>query len=91
MQKFNVNKLLNPKEKFLIDGCHSETSAKNLAHYLKSLLLPEHQQKPRYTFNLCFAFLKAIMIAQGKLSILQQEINITYANMIVDTVSHVAL
>ena len=32
-----LNKLLNPKEKFLIDGCHSETSAKNLAHYLKSI------------------------------------------------------
>jgi len=34
--KGKLTKLLNPKEKFLIDGCHSETSAKNLASYLKS-------------------------------------------------------
>ena len=32
-----LTKLLNPKEKFLIDGCHSEASAKNLASYLKSI------------------------------------------------------
>ena len=32
-----LTKLLNPKEKLLIDGCHSEESAKNLASYLKTL------------------------------------------------------
>ncbi len=32
-----LTKLLNAKEKFLIDGCHSEESAKNLASYLKTL------------------------------------------------------
>jgi len=32
-----LTKLLNPKEKLLIDGCHSEASAKNLASYLKSI------------------------------------------------------
>ena len=35
--KGKLTKLLNPKEKLLIDGCHSETSAKNLASYLKSI------------------------------------------------------
>ena len=34
--KGKLTKLLNPKEKLLIDGCHSEASAKNLATYLKS-------------------------------------------------------
>ena len=32
-----LTKLLNPNEKFLIDGCHSEASAKNLASYLKNI------------------------------------------------------
>ena len=32
-----LTKLLNPKEKLLVDGCHSEASAKNLASYLKSI------------------------------------------------------
>ena len=32
-----LTKLLNPKEKLLVDGCHSETSAKNLATYLKGV------------------------------------------------------
>ena len=35
--KGKLNKLLNPKEKLLIDGCHSEASAKNLSSYLKSI------------------------------------------------------
>ena len=35
--KGKLTKLLNPKEKLLIDGCHSEASAKNLASYLKSI------------------------------------------------------
>ena len=34
--KGKLIKLLNPQEKLLIDGCHSEASAKNLASYLKS-------------------------------------------------------
>jgi folylpolyglutamate synthase/dihydropteroate synthase len=35
--KGKLTKLLNPQEKLLIDGCHSEASAKNLASYLKSI------------------------------------------------------
>ena len=35
--KGKLTKLLNPKEKLLVDGCHSEASAKNLASYLKSI------------------------------------------------------
>ena len=35
--KGKLTKLLNPKERLLVDGCHSETSAKNLASYLKSI------------------------------------------------------
>lgn len=34
-----INKI-NRKEKILIDGCHSETSAKNLFNYLKTLNVP---------------------------------------------------
>ena len=32
--------MINKNEKILIDGCHSETSARNLAEYLKTLNLP---------------------------------------------------
>ena len=32
-----LRKLLNPQEELLVDGCHSETSAKNLASYLKTI------------------------------------------------------
>ena len=32
-----LKKLLYPQEELLVDGCHSETSAKNLASYLKTL------------------------------------------------------
>ena len=35
--KGKLTKLLNPKEKLLVDGCHSEASAKNLSSYLKSI------------------------------------------------------
>ena len=35
--KGKLTKLLNPKEKLLIDGCHSEESGKNLASFLKAL------------------------------------------------------
>ena len=35
--KGELTKLLNPKEKLLIDGCHSEESGKNLASFLKAL------------------------------------------------------
>ena len=35
--KGRMTKLLDPKEKLLIDGCHSEQSAKNLISYLKTL------------------------------------------------------
>ncbi len=33
-------KKINKNEKLLIDGCHSQTSAKNLANYLKTLKFP---------------------------------------------------
>ena len=33
-------KKINKTEKILVDGCHSETSAKNLFNYLKTLNLP---------------------------------------------------
>ena len=36
----NFKKLLNSKEKLLIDGCHSVTSATNLYNYLKTLKEP---------------------------------------------------
>ena len=35
--KGKLTKLLNPKEKLLIDGCHSEASARNLSFYLKGI------------------------------------------------------
>ena len=33
---------INNNEKLLVDGCHSETSAKNLADYLKTLKVPAY-------------------------------------------------
>ena len=33
-------KKITKNEKILIDGCHSETSAKNLANYLKTIKIP---------------------------------------------------
>ncbi len=38
--KGKLKKRLFPNEKLLIDGCHSETSARNLANYLKTLNVP---------------------------------------------------
>jgi len=38
--KGKLIKKLHKNEKLLIDGCHSETSAKNLASYLKTLKIP---------------------------------------------------
>ncbi len=38
--KGKLIKKINKNEKILIDGCHSEISAKNLAKYLKSIKLP---------------------------------------------------
>ena len=35
-------KRLNPKEKLLIDGCHSEISGKNLSDYLKTIKSPKY-------------------------------------------------
>lgn len=37
INKGKLRKFLYPKEKLLLDGCHSSTSAKNLANYLKTL------------------------------------------------------
>ena len=40
LTKGKLKKLLKPKEKLLIDGCHSIASAKNLYDYLKTLKEP---------------------------------------------------
>ena len=40
INKGKIIKMINKNEKILIDGCHSETSARNLAEYLKTLNLP---------------------------------------------------
>ena len=40
LNKGKLVKLLKKNERLLIDGCHSETSAKNLNDYLKTLKLP---------------------------------------------------
>lgn len=37
LQYINNKNLTNPKEKILLDGCHSITSAKNLVSYLRTL------------------------------------------------------
>ena len=38
--KGKLVKKINKNEKLLLDGCHSEVSAKNLANYLKTLKIP---------------------------------------------------
>ena len=40
INKGRLKNLLNRNEKLLVDGCHSETSAKNLYDYLKTLKVP---------------------------------------------------
>ena len=40
LPKKALKKISDINEKILIDGCHSETSAKNLANYLKTLKVP---------------------------------------------------
>ena len=40
LKKGKIQKKLNNNERLLIDGCHSETSAINLANYLKTLRVP---------------------------------------------------
>ena len=40
LDKGNLRKRIMKNEKLLIDGCHSQTSAKNLYDYLKTLHLP---------------------------------------------------
>ncbi len=40
LEKGKIKKKLHKNEKLLIDGCHSEISAKNLANYLKTLKIP---------------------------------------------------
>mgnify|MGYP005996755965 CR=1 FL=1 len=40
LDKGNLRKRIMENEKLLIDGCHSQTSAKNLYDYLKTLNLP---------------------------------------------------
>jgi folylpolyglutamate synthase/dihydropteroate synthase len=40
LRKGKIVNRLNKNESLLLDGCHSETSAKNLANYLKTLKTP---------------------------------------------------
>ena len=40
LDKGKIQKKLNNNERLLIDGCHSETSAMNLANYLRTLRVP---------------------------------------------------
>ncbi len=40
LNKGKITKKLHQNEKLLLDGCHSEISAKNLANYLKTLKIP---------------------------------------------------
>ena len=40
INKGRLVKKIHRNEKFLLDGCHSEVSAKNLANYLKTLKVP---------------------------------------------------
>jgi len=40
LKKGKFKKLLNKQEELLIDGCHSQASAENLYHYLKTLKKP---------------------------------------------------
>ena len=40
IKKGKILKKLNKNEKLIIDGCHSETSANNLANYLRTLKVP---------------------------------------------------
>ena len=40
LDKGKIQKRLNNNERLLIDGCHSETSAINLANYLRTLKVP---------------------------------------------------
>ena len=40
LTKGKLLKKITKNEKILIDGCHSETSAKNLANYLKTIKIP---------------------------------------------------
>ena len=40
LKKGKLIKKIKPNEKILIDGCHSETSAINLANYLKTIKIP---------------------------------------------------
>jgi len=40
IMKGRLTKKIYKNEKLLIDGCHSETSAKNLANYLRTLKIP---------------------------------------------------
>jgi len=40
INKGRLVKKMKENEKILIDGCHSETSAKNLSNYLKSIKIP---------------------------------------------------
>ncbi len=40
LDKGKLSRKLYKDEKILVDGCHSETSAKNLANYLKTLTVP---------------------------------------------------
>ena len=40
LEKGKLTKFVKKNEKLLVDGCHSEASAKNLNDYLKTLKIP---------------------------------------------------
>ena len=65
-----LNKLLHPNEEILIDGCHSKTSAQNLASYLRStekniygiLGIQSHKQPEEFVKQFKGIFKKVIAI-----------------------------
>ena len=42
MDKGKIKNKLKKNEKIMLDGAHAETDAKNLVHYLKSIMLPKY-------------------------------------------------
>ena len=42
LDKGKIKKRLKKFEKIMLDGAHAETDAKNLANYLKSIMLPKY-------------------------------------------------
>ena len=67
---FKLRKLLCPQEKLLLDGCHSNVGAKNLASYLKTLNkdiygiwgIHKNRQPERFIENFKKIFKKIIVV-----------------------------